>query len=50
VCKFLRDGVSDIHDYMFNLNVRINRLKGTEEDVMQVSGIFSAKLCGRGGM
>ncbi|XP_031559372.1 cap-specific mRNA (nucleoside-2'-O-)-methyltransferase 1-like [Actinia tenebrosa] len=35
VCKFLRDGISDVYDYMFNLNVRINRLKGTDEDVMQ---------------
>ncbi|XP_048579505.1 cap-specific mRNA (nucleoside-2'-O-)-methyltransferase 1 [Nematostella vectensis] len=36
VCKGLRRGVTDIQDYMFNVNVRINRLKGTSEDIIEI--------------
>ena len=38
VCKGLRENSQDVHEYMFNVNVRINRLKkeGTG-DVVEVS-------------
>ena len=38
ICKGLRADVQDIHDHLFNANVKINRLKenNTSEDVMEV--------------
>lgn len=37
VCKGLRENSQDVHDYMFNVNVRINRLKKEDTgDVVEV--------------
>ena len=37
MCKGLRENSQDVRDYMFNVNVRINRLKGEgTEDVNEV--------------
>ena len=41
VCKGLRINSQDVHDHMFNVNVRINRMKQQDiEDVVEVSGNY----------
>ena len=39
MCKGLRGNSQDVHDHMFNVNVKINKLKDEDiDDVVEVSG------------